>query len=87
MPERPRQVIWEHRFEHDLRALSSEAKQADTFVEAAEFVLARDPEIGKRIGPDSNVWSLPMAPIGDLEISLYYTFDESTVWLISIAPS
>jgi hypothetical protein len=87
MPEPPRQVIREHQFERDLRALGLDAKAADEFVEGAEFVLARDPEIGLRIAPDSNVWVLPIAPIGDLEISLYYTFDESTVWLISITPS
>ena len=87
MPERLRRVIREHQFERDLRALSLSPKEADEFVEAAEFVLARDPEIGLHIAPNSNVWVLPMAPVGDLELSLYYIFDESTVWLISIAPS
>lgn len=46
MPEHPRQVIREHQFERDLRRLSLDAKKVDAFVEAAEFVLARDPEIG-----------------------------------------
>jgi hypothetical protein len=85
MAEYPRKVIREHHFERDLRGLIQDVEEADAFVEAAEFVLARDPEIGLRIAPDSNVWGLPMEPIGGEEISLYYTFDESTVWLISIA--
>jgi hypothetical protein len=47
-------------------------------------VLARDPQIGTRIAPDSNVWVLAMAPIQGTDVALYYTFDESTVWLIAI---
>ncbi len=85
MPDQRRQIVREYHFERDLRMLIRDAKEADEFVEAAEFVLARDPEIGLRIAPDSDVWVLPMAPVRGVQISLYYTFDESTVWLISIA--
>ncbi len=85
MPDQRRQIVREYHFERDLRTLIRDAKEADEFVEAAEFVLARDPEIGLRIAPDSDVWVLPMAPVRGVQISLYYTFDESTVWLISIA--
>ena len=84
MPELPRQVVREYHFEHDLHRLIPDAKSADEFIEAAEFVLARDPQIGTRIAPDSNVWVLAMAPIQGTEVALYYTFDESTVWLIAI---
>lgn len=58
---------------------------ADQFVEAAEFLLVRDPKIGSQIEPGSAIWVLPMAPIENAQISLYYTFDDSTVWLLSIS--
>jgi hypothetical protein len=80
-----RRVIWEHRFERELQALIADAADADRFVEGAEFLLARDPEIGFQLEPGSDIWFLPMAPIDGQQVSLYYTFDEKTVWLLSIA--
>jgi hypothetical protein len=77
-------VVREHRFERELRVLIAHAIAADEFVEAAEFFLLRDPEIGSQISRGSPVWFLPMAPIQGAQISLYYTFDDSTVWLLSI---
>lgn len=86
MAELPRRVIREHEFERELSHLLPlrSAREADEFVEAAEFVLARDPEIGLRISDGSSVWALPMAPLRGEQITLFYTFDESTVRLLSI---
>ena len=83
MPELPRQVIRERSFERELRELIQGVRDADVFVEAAEFVLARDPEIGSPL--DDGIWFLPMAPIGREQIALYYTFDDSTVTLLATA--
>jgi hypothetical protein len=83
VPELPRQVIRERSFERELRALIHDAREADDFVEAAEFVLARDPEIDSPL--DDGIWFLPMAPIGKVQLALYSTFDESTVTLLAIA--
>jgi hypothetical protein len=83
VPELPRQVIRERSFERDLRALIQNAREADDFVEGAEFVLSRDPEIGSPLGEE--IWFLPMAPIGTAQPALYYTFDDSTVTLLAIA--
>jgi hypothetical protein len=85
MAEHIRQVVREHRFERELRALIRDAIPADRFVEAAEFLLARDPLIGSPIDDEQLVYFLPMPPIEGEQVSLYYTFDESTVWLLSIA--
>ena len=82
MPELPRQVIREHSFERELRALIRDARLADDFVEAAEFILARDPEIGSAL--EDGIWFLPMAPIAKTQIALYDTFDASTVTLLAI---
>ena len=83
MPELPRQVIRERSFERELRALIQDAREADDFVEGAEYVLARDPQIGSPLG--EGIWFLPMAPIGKAQPALYYTFDDSTVTLLAIA--
>jgi hypothetical protein len=84
MAEHIRQVIREVRFERELRALINEAIEADRFVEAAEFLIARDPLVGSCIDRDSGVYFIPMAPVAGHQVSLYYNFDESTVWLLSI---
>lgn len=83
MPPKHWEVIREHQFEKELRALIRDAIRADQFVEGAEFVLARDPRKGIQI-PGTQIWFMPMALIGDDQITLYYTFDETTVWLLSI---
>lgn len=84
MAEHIRQVIREHRFERELRTLIKEAIPADQFVEAAEFLLARDPLVGSPIDAEKLVWFLPMALVEGEQVSLYYTFDDTTVWLLSI---
>jgi hypothetical protein len=66
-----------------LRGLIAEAIAADQFVEAAEFLIARDPLIGSQT-EEPRVWAMPMAPVEGAQVVLYYTFDESTVWFLSI---
>ncbi len=83
MPEYIRQVIREHRFEDELRGLIAEAIAADQFVEAAEFLIARDPLVGSET-EDPRVWAIPMALVEGAQVVLYYTFDDRTVWLLSI---
>jgi hypothetical protein len=76
-------VIRERFFERQLRALIEDAREADDFVEGAEFILARDPKIGSPV--DDDIWFLPMAPVGKAQVALYYTFDDSTVTLLAVA--
>lgn len=84
--EKPlRSVIREFHFEKDLAELIGDFADADDFVAGAEWLLSRNPEIGFRTDEGSAVWFLPMAPIGGEQVALYYTFDDATVWLISIA--
>ncbi len=85
MAENIREVVREHRFERELRDLIAGAIPADRFVEAAEFLLARDPLIGSPIDEGRVVYFLPMSPVEGQQVSLYYTFDGSTLWLLSIA--
>ena len=74
-----RSVVREHHFEKDLADLVGDIKAADDFVAAAEWLLARNPEIGSPADRGSAVWFLPMAPIEDAQVALFYTFDDSTV--------
>jgi hypothetical protein len=83
MPEHIRQVVRERRFEDEMHRLVFEAIAADEFVEAAEFLIARDPLIGSQTA-DPRVWAMPMALVEGAQVVLYYTFDDSTVWLLSI---
>lgn len=83
MPKGFREVVREHSFERQLRALVRQAIPADQFVEGAEYLLARDPLIGSPTD-DPNVWFLPMAPIGEKQVALYYAFDNATIWLLGI---
>lgn len=79
-----RKVVREHLFEESLAALFADPVAADEYLAAAEWVLAYDPSIGFPVKEDSAVWLLPMQPLKDRQISLYYAFDSSTVRLLLI---
>ncbi len=78
-------VVREVRFERELHRLQPNLRRADEFVEGAEWVLARDPKTGYQVREGSPVWCLCI----NRELSLhpaviYYTFDESHVYFLSI---
>lgn len=79
-----RLVIREEQFERELRLLISDPIEADEFVRAAEWVLVNVPETGVLFRSGSPIWVLPMAPVDGKQVTLYYAFDEETLWLISI---
>ena len=79
-----RKVVREHLFEESLSGLFADPIAADEYLAAAEWVLAYDPSIGFPLKEGSSVWLLPMQPLKDRQISLYYTFDSSTVRLVLI---
>lgn len=79
-----REIVEEHRFAEELRAVEKDARRADEFIDGAKWVLSRDPNQGTRIGK-THVYFLPVAdsPITD-PVVLYYTFDDEHVYLLSI---
>lgn len=79
-----RLVIREKQFERELRALIPNPVEADEFVRAAEWVLVNVPETGVLFAAGSPIWILPMAPVAAKQVTLYYAFDDETLWLISI---
>lgn len=62
------------------------ARAADEFIEATEWALARQPEIGSPLTTDDPpVWFLPTVDVGRLSpLTVYYTFDATHVYLLSI---
>ena len=85
MPDFPRlEIIHEHEFEEQLAALIPDAEEADDFTAAAEDLLSRDPRSGFVASLKLGIWILPMFPIRGRQVTLYYTFDERAVTLLSI---
>ncbi len=78
-----REVVREHHFERDLRALIADTSEGAGYVEGAEFWLARGPFFGFPTD-HPKVWFLPMAPISGRPVALYYTFDEATIWFFAL---
>ncbi len=84
LPKKLREIVEEHRFSRELKLIIPHAKRADEFIDAAKWVLSRDPYRGKRIGT-SHVWFLPIKEIPNtLPVVLYYTFDDNYVNFLSI---
>jgi hypothetical protein len=82
-----RKVVREHLFDESLAALFADPVAADEYIAAAEWVLACDPSIGFPVKEGATVWLLPMQPVHDQQISLYYAFDTSTVRLLLLSES
>ena len=74
-----RSIVREHEFEEQLDALICNAEEADDFVMAAERVLSQFPELGTLVDPVERIYEMPMAPVRDRAVALYYTFNESVV--------
>ena len=85
MPAKLRTIIRDPQFEEELKQLIFHARRADEFVEAVEFLLARDPERGLQARPGSPVWTIPVQNVVDVTpVIIYYTFNEEKVILLSI---
>lgn len=83
-PQKYREIVEEPRFIEELKAIEKDARKADEFVEAAKWVLSREPQNGDRLG-NTHVFSLPIAesPVVD-PVVLFYTFDANCVYFLSI---
>lgn len=76
-------IVEEHYFTLQLKRILPDAHRADDFMDGAKWVLARNPAAGFRVS--ENVWFLPMADTPEtVSVNLYYTFNETTVYLLGI---
>jgi hypothetical protein len=78
---KPREIIKELRFEQEMAAIEPDVQRADEFLEGAETLLSRVPEIGHRLG-SSHVYFIPGWTI---DLNIYYTFNDDYVFLLSIS--
>ena len=85
MPGKLRTIVRDPQFDEELRQIIPVAQHADEFVTAAEFTLARNPEIGLQARPGSDVWCIPVHDVpGVTPVILYYAFNEEKVMFLSI---
>ncbi len=78
-------LIYDKRFERELREIEPDAPRADAFVDYAVQMLSRNPYMGTQIDPESPVWFLPMRQsAAETPVVLYYCFDDERVWFMSI---
>lgn len=82
-----RKIVKELRFELELRdLLGVDARGADEFIEATEWVLMRRPNVGSLTTTDDPpVYFLPIASVDRVTpLILFYTFDDEAIHLLSI---
>ena len=79
-----RSVIYEFRFVDRLAEIQPNFERADAFMQGVEWLLARSPESGTRIA-GTDVWCMPAADVFPQALSIFYTFDDKRVWLLSLA--
>ncbi|MGV3533602.1 MAG: hypothetical protein ACO1QR_14640 [Chthoniobacteraceae bacterium] len=84
MAERLRNVVRAPGFDEEFASIIGSIEAADEFMMAAEILLSRDPLIGSPTH-DPLVWALPMAPVHDRDVWLFYRFDDREVELIALA--
>ena len=79
-----RTVVHEKRFSRELHQIEPNPHRANEITEGAEWVLSREPYAGIQLAPKSPVWFLPIGLPGK-KLGLYYTFDDETVYFLSIS--
>ncbi len=75
-------IIYDSEFEEQLSALISDYFEADEFVRGAEDLLSRLPQSGTRL--TDSVWSLPMCPVSNRQVTLFYAIGETAVIFLAI---
>ena len=85
----PRDVRHEARFEQECAAIDADVRRMDDALRYVEQVLAVSPDFGIRSSRALNVWVAPivfykMTTSGATKASIYYTFDDTIVRLLSI---
>jgi hypothetical protein len=79
-----RTVLWEHKFEAELRKIEPDAKRGDALVSGAEWVLAKAPTKGTHM-PRTHVWTFFLRDIPKgRSLTIYYTFDADQVYFMSV---
>lgn len=78
-----RTIVEEDQFLHELREISGDIRRGDEFTFGVKWQLSKNPVSGHRV--DKNIWSVKTQN-DDIQgrIIVFYTFDKTTVHLLSI---
>ena len=79
-----REIIRDSEFEEQLIALIPDFEEADDFTLGAEVILSLDPLAGTLADEELGIWILPMMPVRNPAVTLYYSFDETSVEFLAI---
>lgn len=82
MHHMPRDVIYTDQFTKELEEIESDIKRADEFVRGVEYLICQYPDRGKHRDSIKNIWAWAMNEHPGAV--LYYTFNDDTIWLLSI---
>lgn len=75
-----RTIVYDDRFVSEMAKIEPNVRRADEFIEGAERILARQPEVGCTLD-GSQVWFICGHTV---DAAIYYTFDDDYVYLLSI---
>jgi hypothetical protein len=80
-----RTIVREQLFEKQLKRIEKDFERADQFIQGVEWVLCKNPEAGYQVRDDSPVWGIAAQPDLTAEpVVVYYTFNDTHVYLLSI---
>ncbi len=85
VPPLNRTITEEPSFRQELLAIEPDPQAADVLLEGAIWVLSRDPRQGRHIGGHySLTWYFTITRPSKPSLTLYYTFDDREVLLVSV---
>jgi len=83
-----RKIVREPRFDAELLQIEADLKRADELLSGVTWILQRDPErYGTRLSQWDDVWFIPAADVFPRSYGIYYTFNDTYVYLLSIRES
>ena len=82
-----RKIVCEARFDEELGSLAVGFRRADELIAGVKWVPARNPEFGTRISVRDDIWVVPSIDVFEQPLVIYYTFNDTHVYLLSIQPA
>ena len=80
----PHALIEDRRFTQQLNALCADPIRADEFTEGARCLLVLNPRRGLMVLPDPDRIWMVQSRLPECLIAIFYTFDDTRVWLLAI---
>lgn len=85
MAAKIRSIVYDPEFDKELAAISHDFQRADEFIFGVDWILARQPEVGQQLRPDSPVWQISAADFPHTPaVVIFYAFDDDRVYVLAI---